>query len=87
MAQAQIRTKYLTLLIQSSFVFVAGLSFVLNIVEILRHPEQFQWDLRVYYNGPLELSWEGLSKSFACEVTEKNVRRIKRNLNGLIDIF
>jgi hypothetical protein len=39
-----------------SIILVTLGSFVLSIVRILREPDRFQWDLRVYYNSPLLLA-------------------------------
>lgn len=43
-----------SLLLQFFFAAVVVISFILNILEILSQPGAFQWDLNVYYIGPLE---------------------------------
>lgn len=44
------------LIIQIALSLIASASFVLSIFDILADPEKFQWDLKVYYNGPLEFT-------------------------------
>jgi hypothetical protein len=44
------------LIIQCALVLAATISFILSIWQILTERQKFQWDLTVYYNGPLEFA-------------------------------